>query len=258
MDALVLEDAEVRIDGRRILGPLSLTVGTGECWVLIGPNGSGKTTLLSLAGARRQPSGGQVAVLGDWLGTTPIRDLWPRIGHVSHRLADGIAPGLSVEDVVLTGRDSGLVTWLQDFEHDDLAEADRLLREAGCADLARQRFRDCSLGERQRVLIARARFGLPELLLLDEPAAGLDLPGREALVAATEAACRDGTTVLMATHHLEEIPPSATHALLLHDGHQVEAGDIEEVLRPGPLAACFGVAIDVERRSGRWFASAAR
>lgn len=258
MDALVLEDAEVTIGGRRVLGPLSLSVGAGECWVLLGPNGSGKTTLLSMAGARRQPSAGRVAVLGEWLGSTAIRELWPRIGHVSHRLADGIPAGLSVEDVVLTGRDSALVTWLQDFERDDLTEADRLLREAGCEELARQRFGDCSLGERQRVLIARARFGLPELLLLDEPAAGLDLPGREALVAAAQRACEDGSTVLMATHHLEEIPPSATHALLLRNGFAIEAGDIEEVLRPGPLTACFGLPVTVERRDGRWSAAAER
>jgi len=256
MEPLVFEDAEVSLGGRRVLGPLSFAVGTGECWALLGPNGGGKTTLLSLAGARRQPSSGRVAVLGGWLGETPVRDLWPRIGHVSHRLGEALRPSMSVEEVVLTGRSSSLVTWLQDLAPDDLLEVDRLLEAAGCSALAGRRIGDCSLGERQRVLIARARFGMPELLLLDEPAAGLDLPGREALIAATQSACEDGASVVMATHHVEEIPPAATHAALLADGRIVASGYIEEVLTDARMTECFGLRVRVEIRGGRWSATA--
>jgi iron complex transport system ATP-binding protein len=254
MDALVLDRAEVRISGRRVLGPLSLTIGPGECWAVLGPNGSGKTTLLTLAGARRQPSSGRVAVLGCWLGETPVRDLWPRIGHVSHALADRIDPSFAVEQVVLTGRSSALVPFFDDFEEDDLAEVDALLREAGCEQIARNRFGDCSLGERQRVLIARARFGDHEMLLLDEPAAGLDIPGREALLEATERACRDGATVLLSTHHLEEIPPSATHVLMLHDGRAVASGPVEDALSSRAFERTFGVRMSVGLEAGRWHA----
>ncbi|MCJ7832678.1 MAG: ATP-binding cassette domain-containing protein [Actinobacteria bacterium] len=253
-----MDKASVSIDGGTVLGPISWSVGAGECWVLLGPNGSGKTTLLSLAGARRQPSSGRVAVLGEFLGETGIRELWPRIGHVSHRLAEDISPSLSVEEVVLTGRSASLVTWLEEYGQDDLSEADRLLRESGCGHLARQRFGDCSLGERQRVLVARARFGVPELLLLDEPAAGIDLPGREELVAATQAACEDGSTVVLATHHLEEIPPAATHALLLSEGRVAVSGVIEDVLTSGNLSSCFGLELSVTQDGGRWGARSTR
>ena len=128
------------------------------------------------------------------------------------------------------------------------------MQESGCRDLARQRFGECSLGERQRVLVARARFGVPELLLLDEPAAGIDLPGREALVSATQAACEDGSTVVLATHHLEEIPPAATHALLLSRGSLVASGVIEDVLTSTALSSCFDIELSVTQAGGRWSA----
>ncbi len=255
MEALALDRAEVRIGGRAILGPLSFSIDRGECWAALGPNGSGKTTLLALAGARRQPSSGEVRVLGKRLGATPVRELWPRIGHVTHSLAERLGPSLTVEDVVLTGRSSTLVTYLQDFAEVDRKEAAELIDQAGCGQLADRRFGDCSMGERQRVLIARARFGHPEMLLLDEPAAGLDIPGREALVAATERACGDGATVLMATHHLEEIPAAATHALLLRGGEAVAAGIIDGVLRSAPLRDCFGVPVEASRNGSRWSAT---
>lgn len=258
MDPLFFDRATASVDGNTLLGPVSWSVGAGECWAVLGPNGSGKTTLLSLAGARRQPSGGRVAVLGEFLGETPIRELWPRIGHVSHRLAEDMSPSLTVEEVVLTGRSASLVTWLEEYGQDDLSEADRLLHESGCRELAQQRFGECSLGERQRVLVARARFGVPELLLLDEPAAGIDLPGREALVAATQAACEDGSTVVLATHHLEEIPSAATHALLLSRGSVVASGVIEDVLTSAALSSCFDIELSVTQAGGRWSARSTR
>src|SRR5207245_7429110 len=184
MDGVVFDEATVRVSGgRRILGPVSFRIGSGERWALLGPNGSGKTTLLSLAGAWRHPSSGHVEVLGEPLGRVDVRGLRERIGHVGHSIADRLRPELAVERLVLTGRASTLETWFQEFSDDDLNEAAGRLEQVGCVQLATQSFGACSQGERQRVLLARALFGRPELLLLDEPAAGLDLPAREALVA---------------------------------------------------------------------------
>jgi iron complex transport system ATP-binding protein len=256
--ALVLEGAEVRADGRTILGPLDLAVRAGEHWVLLGPNGSGKTTLLSLAGAWRQPSRGHVRVLGEELGRVDVRQLRRRIGHVSHAVADRLRPSLPVRDVVLTGKAAVLETWWLEPTVDDLAQVAALLEEVGCAALAERPLGTCSMGERQRVLIARALFGAHRLLLLDEPAAGLDLPGRELLLGAVVAATErpDAPTTVLATHHLEEVPSTATHAALLRGGRAVAAGRVEDVLTDERLSACYGIGVRVERRAGRWWARA--
>jgi iron complex transport system ATP-binding protein len=254
-DAVAMAGAEVRIGGRRIAGPIDLVIGAGERWVLLGPNGSGKTTALSLMGARRQPSTGTVDVLGERLGRTDVRQLRPRIGHVSHRVADGLPGATTVLDTVLTGRDATLVTWWRRFDDDDIARAHGLLMSIGCDELAARALETCSLGERQRVLIARALFGEHELLLFDEPAAGLDLPARERLLDAMTAVV--GTTTVLATQHLEEIPTTTTHAALLRDGHLAAAGPIGDVLVDAQLSACFGMGIVVDRDGGRWRARAA-
>jgi iron complex transport system ATP-binding protein len=254
-DAVVMTGAEVRIGGRRIAGPLDLEIGAGERWVLLGPNGSGKTTALSLMGARRQPSAGTVEVLGERLGRTDLRRLRPRIGHVSHRVADALRGDATVRDTVLTGRDATLVTWSQRFDDEDVERVHRLLASIGCEEIAERPLETCSLGERQRVLIARAMFGAHELLLFDEPAAGLDLPARERLLAAMTEVTE--ITTVLATHHLEEIPPTTTHAALLRDGRVLAAGRIDDVLADGPLSGCFAMPIAVDRDGGRWRARAA-
>jgi len=258
-EILGLEAAAVRIGGRRILGPLDLAVTSGEHWVLLGPNGSGKTTLLSLAGAWRQPSEGRVRVLGEALGQVDVRRLRGRIGHVSHAVADRLRPALTALDVVLTGKAAVLETWWLELSDDDREAARSLLQEMGCGALADRPLGTCSLGERQRVLIARALFGAHPLLLFDEPAAGLDLPARERLLAAmTSAANRsDAPTTLLATHHLEEVPPTVTHAALLREGRLVAAGSVATVLAGEPLSACYGMDVTVHRREGRWSARAA-
>jgi len=247
----------VRIVGRPILGPVDLLVRRGERWALLGPNGSGKTTLLGLAGARRQPSSGRVRVLGETMGRSDVRSLHGRIGHSSHTLADLMPQHLDAADVVLTGKRSTLSPWFERYDDADRRRASTLLEELGCAHLAGRPFSTASQGERQRVLLARALFSAPELLLLDEPASGLDLPGREALVAALErTASGTGPTTIVATHHLEEIAPSTTHALLLRDARVVAAGPIEEVLTAANLERAFGLAVDVGQRAGRWWAAA--
>jgi len=257
-DVVALRGATVRIGGRTILGPVDLTIGAGEHWVLLGPNGSGKTTLLSLAGGWRQPSAGEVRVLGSRLGRVDVRRLRTRIGHVSHAVADRIRPEVLVLDVVLTGKASVLETWWQDLTAGDRARARSLLDDVGCLALAERPLGTCSLGERQRVLIARALFGAHPLLLFDEPAAGLDLPARERLLAAMTAAATgdDPPTTILATHHLEEIPVTATHAALLRGGLVVASGRAPDVLTGDGLSACYGIDVVVERRDGRWWGRA--
>jgi len=253
----VLEDVEVRVvPSGRILGPVSLRVGAGERWVLLGPNGSGKTTLLSVAGAWRQPSSGRATVLGARLGRTDVRALRARIGHVGHTVTEKVRPDLLVRDAVLTGRTSVLETWFQTYTSADRADADARLDQVGCLALADRPLSTCSQGERARVYLARALFGHRELLLFDEPAAGLDLPGREQLVTAMESVAAEGVPSVLATHHLEEIPPGTTHVALLKAGSIVAAGPIDGVLTPAQLEGVFGIRVEVARRQGRWTAFA--
>ncbi len=253
--AVVLDGANVRIEGADVLGPVDLEIGTGERWALLGPNGSGKTTLLALAGARRQPSSGSVTVLGTTLGHGKVRGLHPRISHLSHILTELLPPGITAEDVVLTGRDAIFATWFQEYGEADRRRAHGLLEEMGCAHLAARPISTGSQGERQRVLLARALFRGPELLLLDEPSAGLDFTAREMLIGAIErATAANDVTSILATHHLEEIPASTTHAALLRAGSLLTSGPIAEVLTAEGLGTCFGVPVEIGRRGGRWWA----
>jgi iron complex transport system ATP-binding protein len=257
-EALVLREAEVRIGGTRVLGPIDLSIRRGERWVLLGPNGSGKTTLLGLAGARRQPSSGRVTVLGTVLGEGDIRALHGRISHSSHVLTEMMPEHLTAEQVVLTGKRETLSLWFQALSDDDRRRATELLERFGCRHLVGRRIATGSQGERQRVLLARAMFAAPELTILDEPASGLDMPARESLLGALEAiaAMPDPPTTIVATHHLEEIAPSTTHAALLRTGSLVAAGPIEDVLTAERLGACIGLDVEVGRNRGRWWAVA--
>lgn len=256
--AVLLEGAAVRVGGRAILGPVDLGIERGEHWAVLGPNGGGKTTLLSLIGAWRQPSAGVVAVLGERLGRTDVRALRRRIGHVSHHVGDRLRPSITAMDAVLAGRVAALETWWQDLRDDDRASAADALDAVGCGDLGPRRVGTLSLGERARVLIARATVSEPELLLFDEPAAGLDLPARERLLQAMRTATVRPSLAasIVTTHHLEEIPGTVTHAALLRDGAFVARGPVEEILDAGPLSDCFAMPIAVERRDGRWWARA--
>ncbi len=259
-EAIALEDVEVRVAGAgTILGPVTMHVRSGERWALLGPNGSGKTTLLSVAGAWRQPSSGRARVLGGTLGRADVRAIRARIGHVGHTVNERLRTGLRVRDVVLTGRSSTLETWFQTYGPEDIAEADARLAQVGCGGMADRPLATCSQGERARVLLARALFGRRALMLFDEPAAGLDLVARELLVAAMDATAGvDGPTSVLATHHLEEIPASTTHAALLRAGRIVAQGDVGETLSGPSLSETFGIEVVVERRRGRWSAFAAR
>ena len=252
-----LDDVVVRAGGRTVLGPVSLHISADDRWVLLGPNGCGKTTLASVIGARLQPSAGTAEVLGVTFGRGDLRRLGERIGYSSHAVSDRFSPRISVVDVVLTGKRSALAPWLQGYDETDRAHAMALLADVGCAELASRSFGSCSQGERQRALLARAIFGDPDLLILDEPSAGLDLSARERLLAAMDSGFgrRPFQALVFTTHHLEEIPRTISHGALLRGGRLVASGPIDQVLTDGSVSTCFDLPIEVGHRRGRWFAS---
>ncbi len=254
-----LVDVAVVVSGRKILGPLSLELHPGEHWALLGPNGAGKTTLLSILGAERHPTSGAAAVLGSRLGRVDLRELRMGIGVVGHRVADRLPPHASALEIVLTGAQGLLAPWWGSFDDAARSEATRLLERLRCGHLVGQSFGTCSQGERQRVLLARSLLVRHRLLLLDEPALGVDLPGREALVAALDDLAADpaGPVTVHVAHTLEELPASTTHALLLAHGRVVAGGPAPDVLRDAPLSECYGIDVRVERFAGRFTGRAA-
>ena len=245
-------------EGRAILDRFDWEVAPGERWVVLGPNGSGKTTLLQVAGARLWPTAGLVEVLGQRLGRVDVRTLRPRIALVSGSVVRQLRPDLSVRDVVVTGRYGALEPWWNTYTDEDYARADRLLAEAGVAAIGERTFAVVSEGERQQALLARALMSSPELLLLDEPAAGLDLGARERLVLRLGALAEDPEVppVVLVTHHTEEIPPGFTHAALVRQGRLLAAGPLEGVLTAEKVSECFGVRVQVGRDDARWWSRA--
>ena len=252
-DVLRAENVRVVRDGRPILAEVSLTVRTGEHWALLGANGAGKSTLLSLFGAQVHPTGGTVEVLGRRLGRVDVRELRSYVGHVNPR--HPLAEPLRVREVVLTGLTNSvalLPRWRPTPEQ--LARADRLIGTLGLAELRDARWPTLSQGQHGRTLIARALMPEPRLLLLDEPATGLDLPGRERLLDALDGLRRehpDLATVLV-THHLEELPVGTTHALLLRDGRPLAQGPAAEVLTSDQVGKCFDLPLVLDCQEGRW------
>ncbi len=240
--------------GSPALTDIDWTVRSDERWVVLGPNGSGKTTLLQLAGALVHPSSGTVEVLGQRLGRVDLRTLRTRIGLVSASVTRTLRPGLAAADVVMTGRHAALEPWWQTYTDDDRHRARSLLDDAGFGHVADRSFGVISEGERQQVLLARALMGTPELLLLDEPAAGLDVGGRERLVSSLRRLAEDPATppIVFVTHHVEEIPPSFTSVLLLRGGTTVASGPLGEVLTSRALSECFGLRLRVRHDRGRW------
>jgi iron complex transport system ATP-binding protein len=232
-------------------------VGAGEHWGIAGRNGAGKTTLLRVASAQMRPTGGTAVVLGGRLGRTPLYALRNRIGLVEPALARRFYPEQRTIDVVLTGA-SGTILPDQEIPAATFERAEALLADVGVQELRLRLFTSCSEGERARILLARALLAEASLLVLDEPAAGLDLPGRELLLAAFDRAIaeRPGLTTLTVTHHLEELPRTTTHALLLRDGRVVAAGPLDKAVTDDTLTACFGLPLTVARRDGRLFVRA--
>ena len=228
--------------GARILDEVSWYVGEGERWVVLGPNGAGKTTLLQVVSARMHPTSGSVEILDERLGSVDVFELRPRIGFASAAMQENIPDKERVRDVVMTAAYAVVGRWREKYDRLDEQRAEALLGALGAADLTDRTFGTLSEGERKRVQIARALMSDPELLLLDEPAAGLDLGGREDLVLRLDAVASDPASpaVVLVTHHVEEIPPAFTHALLLRAGRVVAAGPVDDVVASPWLTAAFG------------------
>ncbi|MEJ5946033.1 ABC transporter ATP-binding protein [Pseudokineococcus basanitobsidens] len=256
---LDLDGVTVVRDGRALLDDVSWAVGADERWVVLGPNGAGKTTLVQVAAGRTHPTRGRAEVLGEELGLTDVFELRPRIGLASAALAERVPAAERVVDVVLTASYGMVGRWREEYEGPDHDRARELLGALGVAGLERRSYGTLSEGERKRVQIARALMADPELVLLDEPAAGLDLGGREDLVRRLGALVADAhaPALVLVTHHVEEIPPGVTHALLLREGRVVGQGPVDQVLTAEALGATFGLRLRVERGGGRWSARAA-
>ncbi|MBC7551807.1 MAG: ABC transporter ATP-binding protein [Cellulomonas sp.] len=257
---LDLQDVSIHRGPKTILDSVTWQVRDGERWVVLGRNGAGKTTLLQIAAGRMHPSSGVAELLGERLGRVDVFELRPRIGLASSALADRIPASETVRDVVLTAAYGVTGRWRESYEDLDQARAVDLMTAFGVDGLADRTFGTLSEGERKRAQIARALMTDPELLLLDEPAAGLDLGGREELVAALAelAGDRRSPVLVLVTHHVEEIPQGFTHVLLLADGRVHAAGPIGEVLTAEKLSGAFGLDLVVGQAAGRWSARAAR
>jgi len=259
-EVLKLRGVSVRRESSMLLRNVDWTAHENERWIVIGPNGAGKTTLLQVAATSPFPTEGTVEVLGERLGEVDVFDLRPRIGLTSAALGERVPAGEKVIDLVLTASYAILGRWKEEYESSDVTRAVELLDALGCAHLIRRRFATLSEGERKRVQIARAMMPDPEILLLDEPAAGLDLGGREDLLRRLSQLARDPKAPMMVlvTHHVEEVPDGFTHAMLLRRGSLLAAGPIDEVFTARNLSRCFGVPLEIEYRKARWAAWAAR
>jgi iron complex transport system ATP-binding protein len=242
---------------KAILDGIDWEAGAGEHWGIVGPNGAGKTTLLRIASAQLRPSDGAAWVLGGRLGTVPLHDLRRRVGLVEPALGRRFYPEQRAIDVVLSGL-SGSILLAEELPPGAVEQATAMLEGVGAGPLATRLFASCSEGERARIMLARGLVGESPLLALDEPAAGLDLAGRELLLEAFERAVaeRPGLTSLTVTHHIEELPAAVSHALLLRDGRIVAAGPIGEALTGETLSECYGLPLRLERLDGRVFVTA--
>jgi iron complex transport system ATP-binding protein len=251
---LKLRGVSVRRETSLLLRNVDWTAHEDERWIVIGPNGAGKTTLLQVAATLLHPTEGTVDVLGERLGDVDVFELRPRIGLTSASLAERVPSSEKVIDLVLTASYAILGRWKEEYESADVTRAVELLDALGCAHLIRRRFATLSEGERKRVQIARAMMPDPEMLLLDEPAAGLDLGGREDLLRRLSvlAANPKAPMTVLVTHHVEEVPDGFTHAMLLRRGTVLVAGPIEEVFTARNLSRCFGMPLEIERHENRW------
>jgi iron complex transport system ATP-binding protein len=259
--ASVLELSDVTIvrDGNPILNSINLTIQDDERWVVLGPNGAGKTTLLQVAAAMIHPSSGTAQILDDKLGRTDVFELRPRVGFASTALARRIPATETVLNAVLTAAYSVTGRWNESYEEIDVRRAQRVLAEWKLDAFEERRFGELSDGEQKRVQIARSVMTDPELLLLDEPAASLDLGAREELLQLLGgyASAPQAPAIVMVTHHVEEIPPGFGNALLLRSGQIQAAGPIETVITSDKLSETYGLSLEVEHRDGRFTARAA-
>jgi len=256
---LQFEDVSVRRGEKYLVQNITWTVEEDERWAILGPNGAGKTTLLQIAAATLHPTSGSVWVLGERLGSVDTMELRPRIGMASSAIAQRIPHAESVVDVVVSASYAVLGRWREAYGRVDVRRAVKLLDRLGVADLGERLYGTLSEGERKRVQIARALMTDPELLLLDEPAAGMDLGGREDLLRRLTRFANDpdAPASVLVTHHVEELPYGISHVLLLRDGRVIAQGLARDVINDRNLSETFGIEIHTERRGGRWYARAA-
>lgn len=251
-----LTDVSVVRGGQRLLDRVSWRVDAGEHWVVVGPNGAGKTTLLQVVGAQLHPTSGTAQILDERLGAVDVFELRPRIGYSSAALAERVPHDETVTNLILSAAYAVLGRWNEQYDQQDHARAMAMLAELGISGLADRTFSTLSEGEKKRVLIARTVMTDPEMLLLDEPAAGLDVGAREDLIESLTALASDdlGPALVMVSHHLEEIAPGFTHALVLARGTVVAAGPIEQTLTSEHLSTAFGQRLEVTHADGRFSA----
>ncbi len=244
----------MRRQGSAILSAVDWTVEAGQRWVVLGPNGAGKTTLLRIASGYLVPSDGEVELLARPLGTFDVREVRARIGLAGAALEALIAADRTPLEIVVTGARGALDPWWDRYTADESARARTLLERLGCGALGHRTYGSLSSGERQRTLIARALMPDPDLLVLDEPYAGLDIAGREDLIAALTELAAGGRplAIVLVVHHLEEIPLGFGHALLLSGGRVTASGVIDAVVAPAPMSRAYGRLLDIVHRDGRW------
>lgn len=249
-----LDNVDLDKDATKVLRGVDWTVRAGERWVVLGPNGCGKTSTVMLAAAYDHPTRGTVRVLGHTLGRVDVRRLRLRIGLVSASVGKLLRPTLRAVDVVMSNRYGALEPWWHEYTEDDRLRARKLLDDAGFGHVADRAFGVLSEGERQHVQLARALMNEPDLVLLDEPAAGLDMGGRERLVRRLAQLAQDPATppLVFVTHHVEEIPPGFTHALLMREGKVVEQGLLEQTLTSRAITHTFGLDLRVDHQDGRY------
>ncbi len=255
-----LLDVALRYDDAEVLRAVNWRVEPDQRWVVLGPNGAGKTSLLRIVSLQQHPSSGTVRILGETLGRCDVRALRTRIGMSSPAMAARLEPSMTVAEVVMTGRYGALAPWWHRYDADDREQALLALDTFGMRRFADHGFSTLSAGERQRTLLARATARTPSLVLLDEPTAGLDLASREQVLADIAALAADPTRppVVVITHHLEEIPPGCTHALVLGRGTVLANGPVAEVVTSDVLSDCLGIPLVVGHADGRFHARLAR
>ena len=259
---LLIDFARVtlRRGGQTLVGPVTWSVELDERWVVIGPNGAGKTSLLRIAAALDHPSSGTAFVLGERLGHVDMSELRSRVGLSSSTLSQRVPDGEVVRDLVVSAGYAVMGRWREQYEDVDYEQAVDMLESVGAEHLAERTYGTLSEGERKRVLIARSMMTDPELLLLDEPAAGLDLGGREELLARLEDLANDpdSPALVLVTHHVEEIPRGFSHCLILSEGRAVDSGLLPDVLTSENLSTAFGQSIALDIVDGRYFARRTR
>lgn len=246
-----------RREGRAILAGVDWEVHADQRWLVLGANGSGKTTLVKIASMHEHPTEGTVQVLGETLGRTDVRVLRRRLGFASAALGAQLRPTLSALDVVMTAKYAALEPWWHTYDDADRAKALGCLDRMGIARFAARELGTLSSGEQQRVFLARTLMNDPAIVMLDEPSARLDLGGREQLVSALSELTLDPAAppLVLITHHVDEVPPGVTHALLLREGRVLTSGPIEEALTSESLSACFGIPLELLRRDGGRYAA---